>query len=192
MLRSGDTISFLVCRLERSRHRSGRLPLKAHVDPARSRVSFRHSHHRFVVVDRPRQARDGRGWSPQQTRRGLRRRGSLPPNFVAAARSPRDVSGARLCRSRWTDYGTNTADAWRQTGVYYRPHPQGRETCGVAGPSADMKFELIINAQTARMLDLTVPPSVVCHRRRGHRMITLLGGAAAACGRGHKVAGVLA
>jgi len=56
-------------------------------------------------------------------------------------------------------YGTNTADAWRQTGVY-----TGRILKGVKPAELPVlqptKFELIINAQTARMLDLTVPPSV--------------------------------
>ena len=56
-------------------------------------------------------------------------------------------------------YGTNTADAWRQTGVYTGRILKGAKPAElpVLQPT---KFELIINAQTARMLDLTVPPSV--------------------------------
>jgi putative ABC transport system substrate-binding protein len=57
-------------------------------------------------------------------------------------------------------YGTNRADSFRQMGIY-----AGRILKG-ASP-ADMpvvqesKFELVINAQTARMLELTVPPSLL-------------------------------
>ena len=82
-------------------------------------------------------------------------------------------------------YGTNLADAYRQLGVY-----TGRI---LRAPSpADLpvvqstKFELVINAETARMLGLDVPPTLLATRRRGDRMITrrefitLLGGAAVA------------
>jgi putative ABC transport system substrate-binding protein len=57
-------------------------------------------------------------------------------------------------------YGSNLADAFRQVGVYV-----GRVLKG--GKPADMpvvqasKFELVINAQTARVLGLTVPPSLL-------------------------------
>jgi putative ABC transport system substrate-binding protein len=56
-------------------------------------------------------------------------------------------------------YGTDTADAWRQTGVYTGRIVQGAKPADlpVVQPT---KFELVINAQTARMLDLAVPSSL--------------------------------
>ena len=52
-------------------------------------------------------------------------------------------------------YGTNTADAWRQTGVYTGRVLKGAKPAElpVLQPT---KFELIINAQTARRLGLNV------------------------------------
>src|SRR5262249_52131566 len=57
-------------------------------------------------------------------------------------------------------YGTNVSDAFRQGGIY-----PGRTLKG-AKPAAlpvvqSTKFELVINAQTARMLDLTVPDKLL-------------------------------
>ena len=57
-------------------------------------------------------------------------------------------------------YGANIADAWRQVGVYARPYPQGCQACGAAG-RASSKFELVINAETARMLGVEMPPSLL-------------------------------
>jgi putative tryptophan/tyrosine transport system substrate-binding protein len=52
-------------------------------------------------------------------------------------------------------YGANAVDAWRQVGVY-----AGRILKGVTSTELPVvqssKFELVINAQTARMLGLTV------------------------------------
>jgi putative ABC transport system substrate-binding protein len=57
-------------------------------------------------------------------------------------------------------YGPNFVDAWHQIGIY-----TGRVLKGTKPAELPVwqtsKFELIINAQIARMLGLTVPPTLL-------------------------------
>ena len=57
-------------------------------------------------------------------------------------------------------YGTDIRDHWRHVGVYVGRILKGAKPADLPVVQST-KIELIINAETARMLGLTVPPSLV-------------------------------
>src|ERR1700730_10116334 len=81
----------------------------------------------------------------------LTSRHGIPSTF--SSREFPDVGGLM-------SYGTNIADAWRQAGFYVGLILKGAKPAALPVVQAS-KFELVINAQTARMLGLTVPSTLL-------------------------------
>jgi len=81
----------------------------------------------------------------------LATRHSLPASYPA-----RDFAEAGGLMS----YGANIADAWRQVGSYAGRILKGDTPADLPVVQSN-KFELVINTQTATMLDLTVPPQLL-------------------------------
>ena len=80
---------------------------------------------------------------------------------AAHHRLPAIYSGREFCEvGGLISYATNIADAFRQSGVYAGRILKGAKPADLPVMQSS-KFELVINAQTARILGLTVPQTLL-------------------------------
>jgi putative ABC transport system substrate-binding protein len=75
---------------------------------------------------------------------------------IPATYSTRDFTEA----GGLVSYGTNLAEVYHQVGTYVGRILKGAKPADLP-VAQSTKFELVINLQTARMLDVTVPPSLL-------------------------------
>ena len=113
-------------------------------------------HTAFVAMTRERPSALFLGGDPFFTSRRvqlatLSARHAIP--LVSQARQITEVGGLM-------SYGANVADAFRQAGVYAGRILKGAKPADLPVVQSS-RFELVINAETARTLDLTVPPSLL-------------------------------
>ena len=80
----------------------------------------------------------------------------LPRVSIPLASQAREIAEAGGLMS----YGANIVDGFRQQGVYVGRILKGAKPADLPVVQSS-KFELVINAETARVLGLTVPPTLL-------------------------------